>query len=72
MAQVSSANSQQKWKYGSYKVFIASERISGIYNLDNMTMYFCTNYVRNVAHITHCPEQAPIDTSVQARNMGGH
>ena len=35
MAQVSSVGSQQKWKYGSYKVSIASEqrKISGKCNL---------------------------------------
>ena len=27
LAQVSSASLQQKWKYGSYKVSIASERL---------------------------------------------
>ena len=27
LAQVSSTSSQQKWKYGSYKVSIASERL---------------------------------------------
>ena len=36
-------------------------------------MYFCTSYVRNVAQVLYCPEQAPMGTEAQARNvMGGH
>ena len=56
MVQVSSATSQQKWKYKSYKVYIASqENETQWYNvrLDDMTS------VLAVRKITHCPEQTP-------------
>ena len=50
MAQVSSATSQQKWKYKSYKVYIASqENETQWYNvkLNDMTIYFCTSCEKN-------------------------